>query len=296
MMYNFRRPEGEQYLRGEGPRRLKANGGGGRPPSYEEGAADYTVHVGMTSITRLRMMSYLCVHGPLRIPALARKLEVPEISVRNCMWGLKATWAVEGRPSAIGRPHHSRSKTGGCYAMDWEASEDGRKWLWRYGWVTRRIGPDFDWGWPGKGFQHRFDLAPYDVLRDYAEPTLLRPVGLAVARFLVYNAAEQGPKIAELLGFRRGVVDQYLKRWSERGWLTRLSGDGCRRSYLAPDCVGAAPRWKLNGSGEAAIYRHADALRWVSQTCGYRPPEDDDFLCDRDMVDYLPAQFCSGGG
>lgn len=292
MVNNYKRGCGEPNLRGQGPVGIKVYGGGGRSPVYEEGAADYNVYHSMTSITRLRMMSYLCLHGPIRIPALARKLAVPEISVRTAMWGLKSTWAVEGTPSAISRGH-SRSKTGGCYAMDWDATETGRKWLWRYGWVTRRIGADM--GWLSAGYGGRLDVMPYDVLRDYAEPTLLRPLALAVARFLMYEKPTQGPEIAEMLGFNRCVVEQYLKRWYVRGWISQLDGELCVRSYWAPDCVVAAPRWTLNRDGEAAMYRHADTLRWASQTCGYVPPEDDDFLNDRDMVNYLPAVFYSAG-
>ncbi|HEY3413956.1 MAG TPA: hypothetical protein VGM51_13025 [Armatimonadota bacterium] len=290
MVYNYKQGWGERNLRGQGPTGIKMYGGGGRSPMYDEGAADYNVYPSMTSITRLRMMSYLCLHGPIRIPALARKLDVPEITVRQGMWALKSTWAVEGNPSVIGRGY-SRSRTGGCYSMEWDATETGRKWLWRYGWVTRRIGPDFQWYWPGWGFDLRWDLAPYDVLRDYAEPTLLRPAAMAIARFLMYENPTQGPKIAEMLGFNRCMVEQYLKRWYARGWIDHLDGELCVRSYWAPDCVVAAPRWTLTRYGEAAMYRHADALRWASQTCGYTPPEDDDFLNDRDMVNYLPAVF-----
>lgn len=290
MMYNNKRPEGERYLRGEGPRRLKAIGGVGRPPSYDDGAADYTLYVSLTSISRLRMMSYLCIHGAMRIPALARALELPEISVRNAMWGLKATWMVEGRPAPIARGY-SRSRTGGCWAMDWEATETGRKWLWRFGWVTGRIGLACDWSWPGRGFQNRFDLAPYTVLRDYAEPTLLRPVALAVARYLLYWSPESGPTIAEKLGLGRCVVEQYIKRWHRLGWLTQREGAINGRSYFAPDCTHAAPKWEFTRHGEDAVDRHVDALRWVSQTCGYTPYEDDPFLLGKDKVNYVQAEY-----
>jgi hypothetical protein len=179
--------------------------------------------------------------------------------------------------------------------MEWEVTEEGRKWLWRYGWVTQRIWFSPDWSWPGKGFQYRFDLAPYTVLRDYAEPSFLRPAALAIVRHIVYWGPLQAPRIADDLGFKRSMVEQYIRRWRLRGWLTKLDGSISGRSYFAPACVQAAPKWEFNREGEAAIECHVDALCWVAQTCGYIPFEDDPYLLGEDCQGYVQARFYRSG-
>lgn len=291
MMTNSGRREG-RGVRGEGPVRLRAGGGVGRSPSYDDGCADYTVWISLTSIMRLRMMSYLCVRGAQRAPALAAALGLSRVSVWAALWGMNATWLVTPREAAIVSAR-SRSKAGGCYAMEWEATETGRKWLWRYGWVTRRIASMEGFMWTDSGFEGRNDVMPWDVARDHAEPSLLRPVAMATARHLVSWGPLQVPRIAEDLGFRRSVVEQYIRRWDAMGWLTRSSGDMCPRSYWTPNYQEAAPQWSFNEYGEAALDRHAAALRWVSQTCGYVPPADDVFLRDEDMVNHVRSYYYS---
>jgi hypothetical protein len=239
---------------------------------------------------RLRMMSYLCVRGAQRAPALAAALGVSRVSVWAALWGMKATWLVTPRAAAI-KSARSRSKSGGCYAMEWEATETGRKWLWRYGWVTRRIASMEHYMWPDSGFEGQYDVLPWDVVRDHAEASLLRPVAMATARHIVFWGPLQGPRIAEDLGLRRSVVEQYIRRWDARGWLVRSGGDLCPRSYWTPNYQEAAPLWAFNLRGEKALDRHAEALRWVSQTCGYVPPKDDVFLRDADMVNYVQSYY-----
>lgn len=275
MAVNLTGLEGVPNVNGTGPRVIYV-GSRGAWPRHDETSANWPLWPSMSSITRLRVMSYLCQHGPARTVTIARILGAPAGSVRAALWGLKSTWAVSAAESAVER--RNPFTRGGFFSIDWSATDTGRKWLWRYGWVTRRIGWDLEW--QAAGYEGRLDVMPYDVLRDYADPSLLRPVSLALMYYLTRCPPEQTSTIAEHCGFSYFVAHKRLNAWWRLGWVEKTQNAVEPRSYFAPDCVTEAPRWLLTERGKRAVERHTAALRWASQTAGYTPPPDDPFLND----------------
>lgn len=233
MASNHARSEGDGKVRGKGPREIAVASRGDWPP-YGEGSAAWPVWPSMSSITRLRVMSYLCQHRPAGSPAIARDLGIAPTTVRSVLWGLKSTWAVSvcARPAKRRRP---KSSAGNIKYLDWQATDTGRKWLWRYGWVTRRIGWDLEW--QAAGYESRLDVMPYDVLRDHAEPSLLRPTPLAVMWYLTRCPPEQTPTIADHCGFSYFSVHALLQKWWRLGWVEKTQNAVEPRSYFAPDFV-----------------------------------------------------------
>lgn len=274
MANNLTGPEGVYNVKGSGPRVINV-GSKGLWPRHER-AEDWPVWPSMSSVTRLRVMSYLCQHEPVRTTAVARALGAPYMSVNGALWGLKSTWAVSLCESPVTK--WCPSKRGGCYAIDWSATDTGRKWLWRYGWVTRRIG--WDQEWQAAGYEGRLDLMPYDVLRDHAEQSLLRPTSLALMHYLTRCPPEQSTTMADHLCLNVSAVQRRVYAWWRLGWVEKTQNAVEPRSYLAPNCAEAAPRWLLTERGKHAVERHTAALRWASQTAGYTPPADDPFFND----------------
>src|SRR5512133_1787806 len=124
MLNNLTGPAEAYNRRGTGPREIPV-ASRGMWPRYADGNARWPVWPSMSSITRLRVMSYLCQHGPVRSLEMARALGESPKTVWGVLWGLKSTWAVVPSRSLT---KTCRGRRDGWYAIDWEATDTGRKW------------------------------------------------------------------------------------------------------------------------------------------------------------------------
>jgi hypothetical protein len=261
-------PEGETFRRGMGPRCLYAFAGGGRGLTYEGAAGDFWVHFSLCTVARLRLLSYLCANGPTRPPKAASALGIHYNTVLIALNGMKDCRLVASRPSAIVTPV-SRARKGGVYALDWDATEDGRKYLWRYAWVTGKLSPGL---WSEDTWNGQTDTPPWEALAQYAQPSLLRPAHLAIAYWMRDTQPIEKFRLANLLGLPVSTVHHAIQRWAALGWVETREP--------RPALIGG----RFPTGGRAAV-------RWAGQNSGYAPPDDDPFLNHTFGPDWVEMTF-----
>lgn len=255
MIINSKHPG--RNRRGEGPRVLNITGGFGPRPTFEGAALDWHLCPALTSVGRLRTVSLLCERRNLTISEVARELGLNPWSLHCSMWGLRNFHLLECHPTGPPR-RRGRSEV---YALEWNVTDFGRAWLWRFARMTNRLGT---YSWDAPAFHGDADIPPWEALRLHGQNTLCRPAGLATARFLMdWGPTYMGRGRAQL---GLPVVSHYVRKWRAMGWLTEAP----RRTPRYREHVRYNER-RVQFTMEAhqAIGNHVDALCWVARRCGY---------------------------
>lgn len=261
---------------GEWPEVVRVIAGGGREIIYDGAAADWWVHFALAGVTRLRVISWLCMHpGEHTCAVIEAALGLTQSASRNGLVAMQACGLVAGRVVSLEK----------VSAWRWSVTEEGRKYLWRYGWVTGRLAPG---SWADDTFDGRTDAPPWDVLARYAVPSLLRPLAMATA----YALWQLSPVSLEYLGHVVGKPSCYVRYfvtgWQRRGWVLREPAPqgNYRVTRRRPRW-----RWKFTRAGLEAMERHIQALRWAAQNSGYDVPSDDRFLMEQDKVNWYSIEI-----
>jgi hypothetical protein len=279
-----RKPYRKGYRRGDGPQAVYTLGGNGYHLSYEGIGGDWWVHFSLCSVPRLRILTWLCLQDEARpTRAVERALGLRKGRAIERLIGMQSAGLVAARIA----PRHEAQKLGLCADMNylWNATEEGRRYLWRYGWVTGRLVPNI---WTHDTFHGRTDVCPCDVLAADAAPSLLRPAALGDAYLLWTTGPTTVGRLEQLSG--QGGTLHRLQMWQSLGW-TEQKGEVCITHPRAPGRRRTATLWGFNRTGLKALERHCHALRWAAQNSGYQVPEDDRFLLGEDQVQWYTEEF-----
>jgi hypothetical protein len=169
----------------------------------------------------------------------------------------------------------------------WSVTEEGRRYLWRFGWVVGRLVPGI---WTEDTYKGRVDVAPWEALAEDAAPTLLRPIALATARFLWTFGPTTVAEIMRTLDTDSASVGNRLAVWSRLGWVRPVG----RVNVKGPGHPGprlTARTWAFTRDGLQAMERHCHALRWAAQNSGYKVPPDDRFYLENDLIHWYEVEF-----
>jgi hypothetical protein len=277
-----RKPYRKGYHRGDGPRVLRLLGGAGAHLSYDGAAGDWWVHFALTSVNRLRIVSWLCMHpGEHRTRAIEANLGLAPGRAIELLTGMRSCSLVEARLDTTGR----------APMWMWSITEQGRRYLWRFGWVVGRLVPGV---WAEDNYRGRVDVAPWEALAKDAAPTLLRPIALATARFLWEFGPTTIAEIVRILGTDTASVGNRLAVWSRLGWIRPAGRVKVKRSGN-PNARYTAMSWAFTHEGLHAMERHCHALRWAAQNSGYDVPPDDRFYLGDDRVHWYEVEFTTSG-
>jgi predicted ArsR family transcriptional regulator len=270
---------------GRGPARVFVLGGKGRPLSYEGAAADWWVHYALCSVRRLRILTWLCLHdGEHGARELAEALGLTKRQGETHLMALRWCGLVDGRWLPGGREADTGARVR-CQ-WRWSAAEPGRRYLWRFGWVTGRLVPGI---WREDTYYGGADVCPCDALTADADANLLRPTALAVAYMLWTSGPVTCGTLAEVLGISAPLIRDLLGRWDALGWTRSEKRE-------RPWAVGwfAEQReqvWRFTPYGLRAMERHCHALRWAAQHSGYTPPPDDKFFLNENGPHWVHCEF-----
>jgi hypothetical protein len=259
--------------------------GRGRAPSYEGAAADWWVHFALASIRRLQIQTWLCTHpGPHQRRHIAAALGLQPHHLTKPLTAMyhsslvTAQWVPGGRRADTGRLQRHK--------WLWAASEDGRKYLWRYGWVTGRLVPGI---WTHDDYRGTPELDPIQALAQDARASFLRPVALAAAYLLWQTAPTTTRFLSDTLGVDVGSLDRFLHAWHAEGVTDYVPGVHPPRRHIPR---GPAPKkWRFTPHGLRAMETHCHALRWAAQHSGYTPPPDDKFFRNEEGPGWVQCEF-----
>jgi hypothetical protein len=217
----------------------------------------WDVHPGLTSVLRLRLVSYLEREGWKRGPEAARALSLPLTSVHQALNGLFDGFLLEKRAAAIGWPY-SRSRTGGVYALEWRVSGRGAGWVDGFVAKTLELLPFLRL--EEMPVTERGDVDAF-LARD-GQTALMRPARMAVAYRLVWRGACADNSLARELGMRRCSVQSVYRDFARRGWIEDAGAwfDAYGRfGYVRR----RAPRYEFTMAGRAALEGHVRAVAGV---------------------------------
>ena len=273
-------------LRGTGARVVRAHGGPGQPGCDDGTAQNWMLHPALCGVSRLRIVSWLCANGPAKSLDIVKALRVPYISAMDMLNGMRSYWLVEATPIQGEKPR-AWEWQGGAWGVRWSVSDGGRRWLWRFGWVTNRLVPRW---WDGVHWTEEDMAEPWQVLREDAEPSLMRPSWLALAKLMQGFGPLNRLEYAKALGMPSSAVAPSLRKWQQAGWL-KLDWKPTRLEEIQPPHGPRAPRYLWNRAGIDVLGRHARALRWAAQHSGYAVPDDDFYLLDQDIDEELNPPY-----
>jgi hypothetical protein len=205
----------------------------------------------------------------------------------DALMGMRWCGLVDCRPMPL--PERRKPRPDAIYKWLWRATEEGRRYLWRYGWVTGRLVPGT---WSEDTYFGSADVCPCDALARDGAPSLLRPTALATAHLLWMLGPMTARQMAEMLGLSRGAVHLYLRTWARLGWVAQTETVWNAYWRLHPECH-RAWQWKFTRTGLAGLERHAHAVRWAAQHSGYDVPADDRFYLNEDRTGWLVYDFTS---
>lgn len=278
---------GQPAKRGMGIQKYPATGGRGASPRFGGAADDFWVHPALTSIPRLRVISYLANHIALTVKDIARALNLSESSVRYYIESFNSYHFVQGTPvyGAV-RP----APTPGLVKMLWNITKDGRKHLWRYAWVTTRVCGNYS---ITDTFDRQAPILPWNALRDDAHYSLLRPVALAAASYIRFYGPAAQPELERINGFRQGAADIPIAAWRKLGWIDAARPKYDPLSRFHKKGHRHAPKWQITRAGIDGMERHGTALVWAGFLSGYEDIENDKVFNDQDLVHYLKFNYYS---
>jgi hypothetical protein len=270
---------------GSGFAELRTVAAGGPCIAYGEGAGDWWVHFALASVIRLRIITWLCTHpGEHKRTAIERDLRLYPATGEDALMAMRSCGLVAGRIVYHTRQPVPKPRTRStCF---WSATQEGRRYLWRYGWVTGRLVPGV---WTHDTFHGSTDACPCEALAADAAQSLLRPRAMAVAYILWTSSPIAVRDIARVLSLPTGDVHGRLVAWWKRGWVQRRRVE--RPGHARPDRNPLQWRWAFTREGLQAMERHCHALRWAAQHSGYQVPPDDRFLLGDDRVHWYTVEF-----
>jgi hypothetical protein len=272
--------------RGAGFAVIRPVAAGGPCIAYEGAARDWWVHFALGSITRLRIITWLGTHpGEHKRTTIERALNLYCQAGEDALMAMRSCSLVTAR--IVYRTKCDAPKPGTFATWLWSVTEEGRRYLWRYGWVTGRLVPGI---WREDTFYGSVDVCPCDALATHAVGSLLRPRAMSIARMLWTLGPITTGDIARTLAANDGEVYGRLAAWQKSGWTVRQSvPPRARRPIEARNPV--RWRWRFTREGLQAMERHCHALRWAAQNTGYDVPPDDRFLLGEDQVHWYTVEF-----
>lgn len=205
-------------------------------------------------------------------PATLKELEVVTSGYKSVTWHIVRNWV--GRGFATWETCRGGGRRGLSRWREVALTDEGRRDLWRYAWVTRRL--RFS-DWQEAPLREDVPEDALDALRLHARTEFLRPAALALLEELMgwpgQNLREMGEH-TELYATLRGHVRNF-----------RVAG------FLADGGQGAMhvgcfkyPRWRLNEAGIDALDRHIDALRRAGIASGYVPTKSCEYYYPNEHV------------
>jgi len=207
-------PRSVRNRRGEGYRAARVSGGSGSWPSLRGEALNYDLVPTLTSVTRLRIMCALCRDGWSTTRCVARRLDLDYQAAYRTLSGMYEGLMLERRLAAnpSWRPGFGR---GPKDEMEWDATMPGRICFWRFGRTTAGV---MRWIVGEADLLRGMEGDPIEALRVHVQPTLLRPMGLALAsRIQWYRFTEN--ELARAMDIGRAMVQYRTLKWRAMGWL-----------------------------------------------------------------------------
>lgn len=256
-------------------------GGSGIMPTSVGRAAKWWVPFQYTSIQRVLMATRLAAG-----PATMKELEAVTGGYQSVIWHIVQNWV--GQRFAEWTMHYPGGAHRGMRERIVTLTETGRRDLWRFGWVTRRL-----------RFSENDDppLLPdmpedaLEAVRLYARKELLRPAALAVMDELLMWGGKQN--VREMAGHTGNLAATraYMDIFRKAGFVTDIGPRETKYRQIT------YPRWVLNTYGLEVVDRHIDALRRMSGASGYVPtrecelyyPCQDSSPCASEICSFHPA-------
>lgn len=223
-------------------------------------ARHWQLHPALLTATRLMLITHISMRGPCTTVELS---EACGISLRKIGMKLRRlefmalidSRQVPGRRNPNGGPGH--------VAREWSITENGRRALWRVGWVSRDV---LHAPWDDVPLRDDVESDPVQAIRRHVVNSWLRPLGLQCARILIAPgwspiSIHQMSRLGEM---HQGQVWRIVQQLRRRGWVT------ADPDSFAYDSSGIPyPKWKMNADGKEALGRHVDALRRAGRTTGW---------------------------
>lgn len=262
------------------PRYLDS-GGPGTIPSARGQAARWWVPFQYTSVSRLMMATRLAM-GPATFDEISRLTGMfPEDAykiMRNWVERRLAEWPKVYRMAG------NRMKP--CRELT--LTEDGKRDLWRYAIVTRRMRI-------GDGSEPplRSDMPedPLEALRLYARKEFLRPTAMSLVEELIGWPRQSCSDMGRHIGSLNGAAT-HLRNFRRADLVTDVGSlvfkGSCYRRQL----------WVLNDYGLECLDRHIDALRRAAlatgslptRECEYQYPYQEHSWCALALAEYNPPK------
>lgn len=240
------------------PGRFFDTGGKGGIPSSRDGAALWWVCPYLTSVPRLLLTTHLAVNGPTPMADLARMLPTELSNLHPLVKAMAGNHVLETWIEKVHLP--GRFACGQMKPVRVAAITDiGRRYLWRYGWVTRRVYfSDF------LDYPLRDDVPsdPMQAIRECVRVEFLRPASLSLAFQLALFGATPLQGLYRYAG-NRALTFFLLHKWREAGVVGRRGRDLLSQVFNDEDW------WELTPAGRYALKRHVDAMRRVCAASGY---------------------------
>lgn len=244
-------------------------GGSGAIPTSRGEAYKWWVPFEFTSLQRLLMGTRLA-----QGPATLKELEAVTGGYQSVVWHIVrawvrnrfATWNIQRGGGRRGR--HSWREV--CL------TDDARRDLWRYGWVTRRVrlGDTSD-----PPLRDDMPEDPLEALRLHARKEFLRPGALMVLDQLL-GWPKQNVRGMAAFTDNLAATRRYMDKFRAAGFVEDVDRDALPGRWRF-----TSPKWVLSAKGMDALDRHVDAMRRVCVASGYVPTRECEF--------YYPLQHAS---
>jgi DNA-binding MarR family transcriptional regulator len=241
-------------------------GGSGSVPTYDGRAGENPFHYALTGKTRLMILTHLAAHGRSSVPEMTTLYGWRRDKIKEILPAFQRAHLVE---RVIGRRpaawcHRNTWRNPPC----WEITDVGRRWLWRYGWIMRRLWPicPYDLETP---LRHDTPEAPVLALEQGAHRDLLRPAAVAVTMEIMIWGPCTRKEMQQSLEMQPTSANYHLDRFRKNGWAESFRRPPQRRYERV------VVRWRFTPEGKTAVERHVDAIRRAATASGYFPTKED---------------------
>ena len=250
-------------------------GGAAGDPSYEGMAALWWMHPGLVGIGRLLILARLCRDGSATAPNLGPLIGRTPYGALSMLNGLEGASLVRRRQGTW--LTHWPKRTG-LPAIQWEATETGRRYLWRAGLVSRCL---LYGRMPCASGRSDVNTDVLRALKRHARPEFLRPVAMCVAKIMSRFSPCTIPQVMRQSGLKYNSVCPFVYRWERLGWVVRSGtvDPAQLRDYARRDRRRRHVLWAWTPEGQVALDRHAHAMlrlmlasRYLATTDDYRFP------------------------